>query len=151
MLIISWPWALFQSGFLIIWRISFLEKWQLANKFSVSKVNCDGNTLPSVCKKRVDDFTIFFKSAMYLLKTLPCKLNTVSNILKSKESPRMTFELAKSVNHPEFTDQSTSQLAWKKTSDFSTFYFLLISSDMIPELGNIHGANEMTSLNKIFF
>ena len=69
-----------------------MEKWQLANKFSVSKVNCDGNTLPSVCKKRVDDFTIFFKSAMYLLKTLPCKLNTVSNILKSKESPRVTFE-----------------------------------------------------------
>ena len=23
----------------------YLEKWQLANEFSVSKVNCDGNTL----------------------------------------------------------------------------------------------------------
>ena len=27
--------------FLIIWTMSFLEKWQLANEFSVSKVNCD--------------------------------------------------------------------------------------------------------------
>ena len=38
-------WALFESEFLIIWRISFLEKWQLADKFSVSKFDCDGNTL----------------------------------------------------------------------------------------------------------
>ena len=36
-------------------KISFLEIWQLANKFSVSKVNCDGNTL----QNRVDDFTSF--------------------------------------------------------------------------------------------
>ena len=27
--------------FLIIWTMSFLEKWQLANEFSVSKVNSD--------------------------------------------------------------------------------------------------------------
>ena len=49
-----------------VWVSDHLEnvlfgKWQLANKFSVSKFNCDGNTLPSVREK---------KSSMYLLKTL---------------------------------------------------------------------------------
>ena len=28
---------------LIIWSMSPLEKWQLANEFSISIVNCDGN------------------------------------------------------------------------------------------------------------
>ena len=28
-----------------------MEKWELANKFSVSKVDCDGNTLLSACKE----------------------------------------------------------------------------------------------------
>ena len=37
------PWALFEPEFLIIWRMSFLEKWHLANKFPVSKVDYDGN------------------------------------------------------------------------------------------------------------
>ena len=48
----------------------FLKKWQLAKEFSVCKVNCDGNTLSSSAKKkkRVEDFTIFLKSTMYLLK-----------------------------------------------------------------------------------
>ena len=45
MLIISWPWALFEFRFLIIWRMSFLEKLHLDNEFSVSKGNCDSNTL----------------------------------------------------------------------------------------------------------
>ena len=31
----------------IIWRMSFLEKWQLVNECSVSKVNCGSNTLKS--------------------------------------------------------------------------------------------------------
>ena len=31
------------SRFLIIWKMLFSGKWQLANEFSVSKVNCDGN------------------------------------------------------------------------------------------------------------
>ena len=35
------------------------------------KVNSGSNRLQSVRKKRVNDFTIFFKSAMYLLKSLP--------------------------------------------------------------------------------
>ena len=38
MLIISWPWALFESWFLIIWRMSFLEKWQLANEFLQTRI-----------------------------------------------------------------------------------------------------------------
>ena len=46
------PWTLFQFEFLIIWRMSALEKWQLAEKFSFSKVNCDGNTLSSAKKKK---------------------------------------------------------------------------------------------------
>ena len=65
MLIISWPWALFGSEFLIIWKMCFTEKLQLANEFSVSKANCDSNTLCSAKKK----------SAMHLLKTLLLQSN----------------------------------------------------------------------------
>ena len=32
--------------------MSFLEKWQLANKFSASKVDCDGNIHLSAKKKK---------------------------------------------------------------------------------------------------
>ena len=40
----------------------FLEKWQLANKFSVIKVDCDGNTLLSIKKSsHKEEFTILFK------------------------------------------------------------------------------------------
>ena len=73
MLVISWPWALFESRFLIIWRMSFLEKWQLANEFSVSKVNCDGNTFLLGTREHCSAKTglkislFFFKSIMYLL------------------------------------------------------------------------------------
>ena len=45
MLITSRPWTLFRVYVSDIWRMSFLEKWKSANEFSVSKVNCDGNTL----------------------------------------------------------------------------------------------------------
>ena len=58
------------QGFWLFRECPFWKKRQLANELSVSKVNCDGNTLSPVRKKRVDDFTIFFKSAMYLLKSL---------------------------------------------------------------------------------
>ena len=51
MLIISRPWALFKSGSPMICRMSFLEKWQLANEFSVSKVNWDANKLLSAKKE----------------------------------------------------------------------------------------------------
>ena len=56
------PWALFESEFLIIRRMSFLEKWQLTNEF----YEFYGNTLFF----RVEDFTIFLKSTLHLLKTL---------------------------------------------------------------------------------
>ena len=39
--------------------MSFLEKWQLANKFSVSKVDCDGNTL--LFAKKELKISLFFK------------------------------------------------------------------------------------------
>ena len=102
MLTTSWPWALFESGFLIIWRMSFLEKWQLSN-FFVSKINCDSNTHLSA--KKSWRFHYFLKSTMYLLKLCYYKLNILSNILKPKESPRMTSERKKRVSQPEFTDQ----------------------------------------------
>ena len=54
------PWGFFESELQIIWRVSFLEKWQLANKFSASKVDCDGKTLLS--GKEIEVFTIFFKN-----------------------------------------------------------------------------------------
>ena len=47
--------------------MSFSEKWQLADEFSVSKFNCDGNTLllgmreHFSAKKSVEDFPSFFK------------------------------------------------------------------------------------------
>ena len=50
MLIISRPRALFKSGTPMICRMPFLEKWQLANEFSVSKVNRDANKLLSAKK-----------------------------------------------------------------------------------------------------
>ena len=51
----------------------FLEKWQLANEFSVTKVDCDGNTLllgmmeHCSAKKVLKISLFFFKSTMYLL------------------------------------------------------------------------------------
>ena len=65
--------------------------------FSVSKVNCDGNTL-FVHTKGVEDFSIFFKSTMRVLKPLL--------LLKSKKFPRVFFERTKRVSQPEFTDQN---------------------------------------------
>ena len=44
-------WALFESEFLIILRMSLLEKWQLANKFCLSKVDYDDNTRLSAKKE----------------------------------------------------------------------------------------------------
>ena len=70
------PWALLKPEFLIIWRMSFLEKGHLANRFSA------------------------------------CKLNIVSNILKVKESPRLTFERTKSVSQPRFIDKYV--MSWNK-------------------------------------
>ena len=65
--------------------------------FSLSKVNCDGNTL-FVRTKGVEDFSIFFKSTMHWLKPLL--------LLKSKKFPRVFFERTKRVSQPEFTDQN---------------------------------------------
>ena len=56
-------WALFEPEFLIIWRMSFLEKQQLANKFSISKVD-------TFVRKIELKISLFFWSTMYLLKTL---------------------------------------------------------------------------------
>ena len=52
------PSPIFESEFLIIWPMSLLEKWELANKFSVRKVDCDGNTLLST-KKELNN-SLFF-------------------------------------------------------------------------------------------
>ena len=56
-----------------------------------------------VLKKRVKDFLIFSKINDSLVKNFA--LVRVCNILKSKESPRVTFERTKRVSQPEFTDQ----------------------------------------------
>ena len=61
--------------------MSFLEKWQLSNGFSVTQVNFDGNTfllgMMEHCsaKKSVEDFTLFFKinNVLFVMKY---KLNT---------------------------------------------------------------------------
>ena len=103
MLIKSWPWA-FHSGFLIIWRMSFLEKWQLANTFSVTKVNCDGNTLLSA-KKDLRFHHLLKISNKPVRKLCSCKLNIVRITFKSKESPRMAFEHMNRYSQPEFTYQ----------------------------------------------
>ena len=57
MLIISKPWALFESGFLMLWRMSFLEKWQLANDASVSKICCDGIEIWAIVNKSPVGYT----------------------------------------------------------------------------------------------
>ena len=72
MLIISWPWALFESRFLITWRISFSEKWELVNEFFVGKINCDSHTLllgmmEDCSAKKVLMISLFsLKSTIYL-------------------------------------------------------------------------------------
>ena len=65
------PWALFESEFLIIWRIYFLEKWQLANEFSVSKVSCDLYTLLSA-KKQLKNSLLFFKNLLVFTCKCTC-------------------------------------------------------------------------------
>ena len=98
-------WALFESEFLIIWRMSFLENWQLGNKFSVSKVDCDRNTL--LLGKKSSGFHYFLKNnnKVFVKKLLSWKLIIVSNILKAKESPRLTFTRTKRVSQPEFSEK----------------------------------------------
>ena len=103
MLIKSWPWA-FQSGLLIIWRMSFLEKWQWANRFFLSQVNCYGITHFSA-QKELKISLFFLNQQCTCQKLCSCKLDIVSNILKSKESPRVTLERSKRVSQPEFTGQ----------------------------------------------
>ena len=61
--------SFFDSRFLINWRMSFLEKCQLANEFSVGKVIYNGNTLLSA-KKELKVSLSSLKPIMYLLKTL---------------------------------------------------------------------------------
>ena len=63
---------------------------------------------------------------------------------------------------PGFKDINDHAISWNKdllsqisryekaTSGFSSFEFLLISAEMIPEMWNIHGSNEIMSLNNIF-
>ena len=54
------PWALFEPDLLIIGECPFCknDNYELANKFSVNKVDSDGNTL-LLCAKRVEDFAFF--------------------------------------------------------------------------------------------
>ena len=61
--------TLFESEFLIIWRMSFLEKWQLANKFFVVKSIV---MVIHFCPQKKSWSFHFFKkeSTMHLLKTL---------------------------------------------------------------------------------
>ena len=71
-----------------VWVSDYLEdvlfgKWELANKFSVSKVDCDSNILLSACKElKISLFEE--KTTMYLLKNSSCQLNIVSNTFKAK-------------------------------------------------------------------
>ena len=85
--------------------MSLLEKWQLTNKFSLSKVDCDGKTLLSA-KKELKISLLFLNQQCTYQKLCSCKLLIVSNILKAKESPQVTFERTKRVSHPEFTDRN---------------------------------------------
>ena len=78
-LIISWLWALFESSFPIIWRMSLLEKLHLNNEFSVGKVNCDGNTLllrmREHCLAKKVKISLFFK-INDMLVMMKCRWNT---------------------------------------------------------------------------
>ena len=85
--------------------MTFQQKWQLANKFFASKVNCGGITLlPAQKELKISLF--FLNQHCNCQKLCSCKLDIDSNILKSKESPRVTFERTKRVSQPEFTDQN---------------------------------------------
>ena len=126
MLIISWSWSLFKSRFLIIWRMSYLEKWQLVNEFSVSRVNCGGNTL--LLQKKVKDFTLFFEINKALVKNFAFvnwillaifwnQMNTLAWLfsLQKGQSAR--------IYRPGFKDKNDHVISWNKDllSHFFTF------------------------------
>ena len=92
------------------WVADYLEnvlfgKIQLANRFFLSQVNCDGITL-FFAQKELKISLFSLKQQCTCQKICSCKLDIVSNILKSKESPRVTFERTKRVSQPKFTDQN---------------------------------------------
>ena len=65
-------------------------------------------------QKRVEDFSFFFKSTMYLLKTFSCKLNRVSIILKSKESPLLSVRKGSVSHRPGFIDKNDHVISLDK-------------------------------------
>ena len=113
------------SEFLIIWRMSFLEKWHLTNNSSVSKFDCDGKMLLSA-KKSFTIFTIIFKISlffnqqctMYLLKFSLSKLILVSYFLKAKDF--CTYKKGQSfrIYGLGFIDKHDHVISWNK-------YFIL--------------------------
>ena len=126
MVIISWSWSLFKSRFLIIWRMSYLEKWQLVNEFSVSRVNCGGNTL--LLQKKVKDFTLFFEINKALVKnfafvnwillaTFWNQMNTLAWLLSLQKGQSAR------IYRPGFKDKNDHVISWNKDllSHFFTF------------------------------
>lgn len=126
MVIISWSWSLFKSRFLIIWRMSYLEKWQLVNEFSVSRVNCGGNTL--LLQKKVKDFTLFFEINKALVKnfafvnwillaTFWNQMNTLAWFLSLQKGQSAR------IYRPGFKDKNDHVISWNKDllSHFFTF------------------------------
>ena len=112
-------WMNLIMGLIRVWgsdylRMSFLEKWQLANEFSVCKVNCDGNTLLSA--KQELKVSLFFKKSTIVRKHCSCKLNIVSSVSKSKESPRWVYEKGQSARifTPRITDKNNHVISWNK-------------------------------------
>ena len=73
MLVISWPWDLFESWLLNIWRMSISEKSQKVKLYSVSNFNSDGNRLLFgmiehwLAKKESKIQLFSWKSVTYLL------------------------------------------------------------------------------------
>ena len=84
MLIISCHEPYPNLSFWLFGECTFQKKLQLANKFSVSKVDFAGNTL--LPEKKELKFSLFFfnQQCTYLLKTLLLKLIIVSSIVKAK-------------------------------------------------------------------
>ena len=77
-----------------------------ANEFSVCKVNRDDNTLLSEKKSLRFTYFFFLSRQCTCYNFCYCKVNIVSNILKSKESLRVTFERTKRVSQPGLIDKN---------------------------------------------
>ena len=105
-------------------------------------------TLINFCPQKKLKISLFFLNQQCTcLKLCSCKRNIAT--FWNQKNLLAWFLTDKNDHVISWNKDLLSQVSWleKKANDFSTFP--LISAEMILNLWNIHGSNEMTSLNNI--